>query len=225
MIRLSETTGIPVVNLYEVKEGRNGGTWIHPRLSVRFTMWLNDDFSLQVEDWVHSWLRTGQNPVKSNTKTSAQRDLERFEERIRLKDEARLALSDVIKEWMEYHGWYHDRKRVSKYFIALMDGINVAITTETSQQMQKRLAAQLGRKPKSGELIRDYFPVEELRLYLSVHNVLTNLLLMVPIGERNGLQYLNQAIALALPRKFQATPISFETQSYLQGSQTELALA
>lgn len=63
--KLSEVTGIPPEKLVETKRGgKNPGTWIHPRLSVRFTMWLNDDFSLQVEDWIHQWIATEQNPVQ-----------------------------------------------------------------------------------------------------------------------------------------------------------------
>ncbi|UXE64449.1 MAG: KilA-N domain-containing protein [Woronichinia naegeliana WA131] len=53
--KLSLVTGIPVTELIEVKQGgKYQGTWIHPRLAVRFTMWVNDDFSLFVEDWIHS---------------------------------------------------------------------------------------------------------------------------------------------------------------------------
>lgn len=49
---LSETTGIPVVSLVDTIEGRNGGTYLHPRLSIRFGMWLDDDFGLAIEDFI-----------------------------------------------------------------------------------------------------------------------------------------------------------------------------
>lgn len=57
MQKLSDVTGIPVTSLSSTVQGKgkHQGTWIHPRLAVRFAMWLNDDFSLQVEDWVHAW--------------------------------------------------------------------------------------------------------------------------------------------------------------------------
>ncbi|MEH2086089.1 KilA-N domain-containing protein [Nostoc sp.] len=64
LVKLSEVTNIPIENLTEVISGRNGGTWLHPRLAVRFAMWLSDDFSLQVEDWVQKWFTTEQNPVQ-----------------------------------------------------------------------------------------------------------------------------------------------------------------
>lgn len=53
--KVATVEGIPANELIEVKRGRNGGTWIHPRLAIRFATWLNDDFSLQVEDWVQKW--------------------------------------------------------------------------------------------------------------------------------------------------------------------------
>jgi DNA repair ATPase RecN len=61
---LSKKLNVPIESLSERKAGRSGGTWIHPRLAVRFSMWLDDDFSLQVEDWVHEWVTTAQNPIQ-----------------------------------------------------------------------------------------------------------------------------------------------------------------
>jgi hypothetical protein len=55
---LSAVTGKVVTELYQVFQGgipENQGTWIHPRLAVRFGMWLSDDFGLTVENWVADW--------------------------------------------------------------------------------------------------------------------------------------------------------------------------
>ncbi|MGF1486088.1 MAG: KilA-N domain-containing protein [Prochloraceae cyanobacterium] len=68
--KLSVITGIPVIKLVEQKTGKYGGTWIHPRLAVRFAMWVNDDFSLQVEDWVQEWMATKQNPIHTSTSST-----------------------------------------------------------------------------------------------------------------------------------------------------------
>ena len=62
--KLSVITRIPAIKLVEQKTGKYGGTWIHPRLAVRFAMWVNEDFSLQVEDWVQEWMITKQNPIR-----------------------------------------------------------------------------------------------------------------------------------------------------------------
>jgi hypothetical protein len=55
---LSAVTGKVVTELYQVFQGgipEKQGTWIHPRLAVRFGMWLSDDFGLTVENWVADW--------------------------------------------------------------------------------------------------------------------------------------------------------------------------
>lgn len=61
---LAERLNVPATSLYESKRGRSGGTWVHPRVIVRFAMWLDNDFSLQVEDWVHEWMASAQNPIQ-----------------------------------------------------------------------------------------------------------------------------------------------------------------
>jgi hypothetical protein len=62
---LSLKTGIPVIELYQVFQGSpetGGGTWIHPKLAVRFGIWLSDEFGYLVEEWVDQWLTAGQSP-------------------------------------------------------------------------------------------------------------------------------------------------------------------
>lgn len=49
---LAQTAGIPAVSLVATIEGRNGGTYLHPRLSIRFGIWLDDDFGLAIEDFI-----------------------------------------------------------------------------------------------------------------------------------------------------------------------------
>lgn len=44
-------------DLLDIKKGRNGGTWLHPKLAVAFARWLSDDFSvwcdLQIDKIIH----------------------------------------------------------------------------------------------------------------------------------------------------------------------------
>lgn len=66
MAHLTSNTGIPVFELYQVFQGSpesGGGTWLHPRLSVRFGMWLSDDFGLLVENKVEEWLKGSAQPA------------------------------------------------------------------------------------------------------------------------------------------------------------------
>lgn len=63
---LSSITGIPVIELYQSFRGspeNGGGTWIHPKLAVRFGIWLSDEFGYQVEQWVEEWVLKGQSTV------------------------------------------------------------------------------------------------------------------------------------------------------------------
>lgn len=62
---IAESTGF--WRLVIVNKGgldRTAGTWIHPRLAVRFGIWLSDEFGYQVEEWVAEWMRTGENPIQ-----------------------------------------------------------------------------------------------------------------------------------------------------------------
>lgn len=59
---LSVVTGIAGTELVHTIQGgvpEEQGTWIHPKLAVRFAIWLDDDFGLQVEDWVSDWMMKG----------------------------------------------------------------------------------------------------------------------------------------------------------------------
>lgn len=66
LAHLNSITGIPVIELYQVFRGspsNGGGTWIHPKLAIRFGIWLSDDFGFMIEEWVEQWLTTGQSPI------------------------------------------------------------------------------------------------------------------------------------------------------------------
>lgn len=59
MEHLSSVTGIPVTELVQVIQGgdvEKQGTYIHPKLAVRFAMWLSVEFSYLVEEWVEKWV-------------------------------------------------------------------------------------------------------------------------------------------------------------------------
>lgn len=71
---LSSKTGISVIELYQAFQGSpetGGGTWIHPRLAIRFGIWLSDEFGYLVEEWVEQWLTTGQSPINNESITAA----------------------------------------------------------------------------------------------------------------------------------------------------------
>lgn len=46
----------------KTKRGNNGGTWLHPKLAVRFAQWLDIDFALWCDEQIDHLLR-GNHPV------------------------------------------------------------------------------------------------------------------------------------------------------------------
>jgi hypothetical protein len=54
--KLSTYTGIPIVKLIEVKQGRYGGSWIHPKVAIHLAQWISTDFAVSVSKWVDNWV-------------------------------------------------------------------------------------------------------------------------------------------------------------------------
>lgn len=76
---LSSKTGIPVINLYQAFQGSSetgGGTWIHPKLAIRFGIWLSDEFGYLVEEWVSEWLVNGQSQALNKRVEEVENKLE-----------------------------------------------------------------------------------------------------------------------------------------------------
>ena len=72
---LNSVTGIPVTLLVEVKQGgkpENQGTFVHPKLALRFGIWLSDEFGYMVEQWFEEWAmaKTTSHQAKSSSKLS-----------------------------------------------------------------------------------------------------------------------------------------------------------
>ena len=197
---LSRSTGIPVdLLIVTVTTGKNEnrGTYIHPRLAVRFGIWLSDDFGFLVEQWVEEWTLTGRNPFA---------DTDRVGLRGTLKDESRLRMSDEVKTYLEQIKRYDDRRYRGQYFAKVNNLINKLITTETAQNMRDRLSKTQGRKISDAELIRDYFPTSVLKDYINLCEVSANLMI------KDGLQPISaveRAAELTLPAGYQPKPIDF----------------
>jgi|GEM_PF-4317194 len=59
---LSETMGIPIVALIQIKAGRKGGTWGHPQAAIHCGQWCSAKFAVLVSKWIYDWLREGTTP-------------------------------------------------------------------------------------------------------------------------------------------------------------------
>ncbi len=57
MASMSSALKVDKSDLLDIKKGRSGGTWMHPKLAIAFARWLNDDFAvwcdLQIEKIIY----------------------------------------------------------------------------------------------------------------------------------------------------------------------------
>lgn len=57
MSAMSNQLKVGKSDLLDVKKGRSGGTWLHPKLAVAFARWLSDEFAvwcdLQIDKIIH----------------------------------------------------------------------------------------------------------------------------------------------------------------------------
>lgn len=198
--KLSLITGIPVIELIQKRTGKYGGTWIHPRLAVRFTMWVNDDFSLAVEDWIHQWLGSGYTPAQMEA------DIDRVAMRDNVKTKKRLALTDQVKSFLKTTNEYvPGSKSTNIFFQRVHNQVNLVLTGETASEMRQRLESSLGKPVSENELLRDYFPMTDLADYASICQAAAN-------NIENGMHPIS-AIKLAakqvLPSNHVPSPIDF----------------
>jgi len=213
--KLSTVTGIPATGLTDVRQGgKYQGTWIHPRLAVRFAMWLSDDFSLLVEDWVHEWLSSGVNPSRLEA------DIDRVTLRDELKDSKRVALTEQVKLFLEAAGQYDPRSKETRIFFGRVHNeVNLVLTGEKADEMRNRLQSHEGRDISEKELLRDYFPITDLANYAALCQAAAN-------NMEGGMHPIN-AVRLAakqvLSSKHIPKPIDFTERIKIVRSRIEQA--
>lgn len=201
---LSADMGIPISGEDGLVQSRRGGnnrtaqgTWGHPQVAIHCGQWCSPAFAVLVTRWVTTWMITGQNPLQS--------DLDRMVYRDALRDDARLRMTDQIKEYLQDIQQYDNQKYRGQYFARVHDQINRIITGETAKQMRTRLSQLLGKEVKEGELLRDYFPALALQRYISLCEATANLI----IEGNNPLDALNRAKSIVLARDYEPQPIEF----------------
>lgn len=63
---LSETIGKPIVGaegLVQTREGRGGGTWVHPDVATELARWISASFSVFVNQWFREAVENQQQPA------------------------------------------------------------------------------------------------------------------------------------------------------------------
>lgn len=53
-------------NLIETKKGKNGGTWLHPKLAIMFARWLSVDFSIWCDEQIDNIIHGKQSDIDWN---------------------------------------------------------------------------------------------------------------------------------------------------------------
>lgn len=71
----SETIGIPLVELLVVTEGRDGGTWAHQKIAIRFAQWCSVEFAIQVDFWIDELMTTGSVSIAPQRQLPPVRDI------------------------------------------------------------------------------------------------------------------------------------------------------
>lgn len=152
---LSLKTDIPGNKLVDAKRGRYGGTWIHPRLSIRFAMWLSDGLGYLVEEWVERWM----------TQSAAQTASLIPWGKIRLEGrETRRQFTDSIKDYIERHPQLPEDAKEWMYANA-SDKVNLVVFGRTAKQLLRDFNV------RDRIALRNAFNSAELQLIREVENV------------------------------------------------------
>lgn len=107
----------------KTRRGKAGGTWLHPRLGVRFAQWLNVDFAVWCDEQIEGFLK-GQHP--------------HFDWK-RSRHEA-ASSNKVMNAVLQLHRQMQGKPSARQYFINEAKLINWALTGEFQGLDRERLA-------------------------------------------------------------------------------------
>jgi KilA-N domain len=178
-----------------------GGTWLHPDLAVQLAQWCNKSFALQVSRWVREWMISAYNPIQLEA------DADRVQMRDELKDKKRLEFTGQVKAFLEAAGEYKPgTPNTIMEFKKAHGKLNRLLTTETAEEMRERLEKELGRPVKEKELLRDYFPINDLANYASLCQAAAN---EMATNGTSPLIAIEVAAKQVLSPSYTAKPIDF----------------
>lgn len=178
-----------------------GGVWLHPDLAIQLAQWCNKIFALQVSRWVQEWMTSAYNPVQLEA------DADRVRMRDSLKDQKRLEFTGQIKSFLLRTGNYDTKSWETRLvFSRSHDYINIRLTTETAQDMRDRLSKELGKQITEGELLRDYYPIEDLANFAAICQAAANEMHFNKVSPNEAI---DRAMNQVLPRSYQPQPIDF----------------
>lgn len=202
--RVSTTYPVLIV----VKRGspeNGGGTWIHPKLGVHLAQWCNEDFALEVSDWVEEWMTTGRNPLEA---VEVDREFmlwrQRYDIRVYLKDFLRPELMNAVVRWAE-----QNHKSPITLCSTVHDLMNERIQGAKSKQIQLMNGLPLGI------LIRDYFGASPLVSYSAINKLAKN---AIEDRSLDPVQAVHEACDHFLGKAYEPKPVPILENLYSQGN-------
>lgn len=175
--RLSDNTGIPVLSLVIQKRGKNGGTWIHPKLAIPFATWLSVEFEFLVSEIVEQWLK--------DTTLKTQWTQARLEGKA-----TRRSLTDAIADYIQRHSDELSDNDKRWLYTNASQQVDLIVFGRTAKKLAEDLAV-----PR--ENLRDSFTSDELQLVREVENTTMRL---VDRDDLHPLEVLRQmSVRLAIP--------------------------
>jgi len=164
---LESVMRIPITELVQVFQGgvpENQGTWLHPKVALRFAQWCSAKFAVQVDCWIDELLTTGKVELESENLKTLQQTEVILDKQIKL-GEQHLRLAELQNTMLTLHGaptvlalaGKEDQVvEVEKPVIEVIDKrYNVKFKGQTTSQLAKYSNQMYGTKFKSGaELVK-----------------------------------------------------------------------
>jgi hypothetical protein len=152
---LSQSMGIPIVDLVGIKTGRGGGTWGHPLVAINCGQWCSPSFAVLVSQWVYDWMREGKIPaIAQPVVSSRERELQLELELIRAKQHYQdtghaiaLSTSPAMLQWLRGETPAPLKVEYRDRFVDPTTGQEIGTSSGRSLT---QLIADAGLNPKSG---------------------------------------------------------------------------
>jgi hypothetical protein len=151
-----ESTGIPADQLLEVNES-NGtnesrGTWLHPKVALRFAQWCSPHFAVQVDCWIDELLTTGKVQLESENIQGLQLSNDLLDKKIELlKLQQSMLTMHGAPIVLALAGKEDQIVEVEKPTIEVIDNrYNVSFKGQTTAQLASYSNKMFGTKFKNG---------------------------------------------------------------------------
>jgi hypothetical protein len=151
--------GIPIAELVEIHMGvevggrpENQGTWLHPKVALRFAQWCSPHFAVQVDCWIDELLTTGKVQLESENIQGLQLSNDLLDKKIELlKLQQSMLTMHGAPIVLALAGKEDQIVEVEKPTIEVIDNrYNVSFKGQTTAQLASYSNKMFGTKFKNG---------------------------------------------------------------------------